>query len=337
MPGTHTIVTVEPLALDLHDLSPAEQSQLREAATSAANAAAWLPAKSRSARPREILRAETREFHKVEAQLRRDISEDAPLDLRALHDNLRLIHAAIQDLEDASKSLAKLPLTRLNGDTIPRAIALARKLVSAAHNHVTVAKFVCFVEAAQKVEPLRIAELWGMLPALRLALLERLTAAAKEVLSNPVATPSRGIDKLLLSLRLISDLDWKKTIEQLSYVHRILLKDPAGVYPRMDYESREMYRQAVERVARRSDVSEIELAQRLVDTARQAKVTPDMPPALRDRLRHVGYYLVDEDGARDFWASVGYRPSFGRRVELLFHSYPDEVYQVITDVAKTIP
>lgn len=339
MLDTHTRVPVTPLSLDVSELSEAEQAHLRSAAVSAARSAAWLPGKGRSARPRAILNDTLLLFKKVESRLRRTISDDSPEELRTLHDNLRLIHTSIADLQDSVKFLAKLPQVRTTGeDAIPRVIPLARTLVASTGERLTVAKFVCFVEAVQGVEPLRLGELWGMLPALRLVMFERITAEGKAALDGEPesATAPRNIDKLGLGLRLISDLDWKRTIEALSFVHRILLHDPEGVYGRMDYDSREMYRQAVEKIAARSDVSEIDLAKRLVYAAQQSPVAPSTSPSLARRLRHVGYYLIDENGGREFLKTIAYRPSLAKAIELLFHRFPDEVYIIGIEVLTLI-
>lgn len=339
MQDTHTKVPVSPLTVDLSELSEPEQVHLRAAAAAAARSAAWLPNKGRSGRPREILNATLAEFKKVETKVRREISDDSPEEIRTLHDNIRLIHTSIADLQDSVKFIAKLPQVRTSDEeAVPRVVPLSRALVKATGERLTVAKFVCFVEAVQTVEPLRLGELWGMLPALRLVMFERITAEGKAAIARQPASASepRNIDKLGLGLRLISDLDWKRTIEALSFVHRILLHDPEGIYGRMDYESREMYRQSVEKIARRSDVSEIDLAQRLVHAARQAPVAPSTPPALARRLRHVGYYLIDENGGRDFLKTIAYRPSVAKAIEFLFHRFPDEVYIIGIEVITLI-
>ena len=339
MPETYTTPAVSPLELDLRELNEAEQKELRAAAIMTARSAGLLPNKSRSGRAREILSATRAEFQKVELQLRREINDDSPEELRTLHDNIRLIHSSITDLQDSLKFVAKLPQVRSGEEeAVPRVIVLARALVTAAHSHVTVAKFACFLEAAQSVQPLRLGELWGMLPALRLVIFERITRAGKVALAGhaDAATEPRNIDKLGLGLRLISDLDWKRTLESLSFVHRILLRDPAGVYGRMDYDSRERYRQAVEKIARRSDVSEIDLAHRLVRTAREAKIDAGTSEAVADLLRHVGYYLMDENGGRDFLSSIGYRPALGKSIELFFHRFPDEIYIIGIEVVTLI-
>lgn len=262
-------------------------------------------------------------------------------DLRTIYDNLRLVRSAVADLQDSMKFLAKLPQVRTTEEqAVPRSIALARALVAASKNRLSVAAFTFFIEAVQEIEPLRLAELWGMLPALKLVLLKLVTEAGFKALENfrSNASPQSNYDadEMIKSLRLISDLDWKKPIEDLSMVHRILSLDPAGIYPAMDFESREMYRQAIEKIAPHSDVGEIELARRLVQQAREAHIPPRTSKALHDRLTHVGYYLVDETGGREFLPQVGYRPSVGTRVQLLFHRFPDEVYIIGIEVITLV-
>ncbi len=331
MPDLSTQIKVDPIKLDLRDLSEAEQRELRSAAIRTARSAGWLPGKGRSAGPKKLLRQSTQNYNQLEREIYQLPLDTLPEDLQTLYDNSRLIRTAIGDLADSTKFLSKLPQVRTGAEeAIPRAIVLARALLLASGNRLTVPVFSYFVESVQEVEPLRLGELWGMLPALKLVLLERLTEAGPKALrtfreSGGQAT-SYGITRMVSALRLIGDLDWKETLEKLSFVHRILCLDPAGVYPRMDFESREMYRQAIEKAAPHSDVSEIEFTQRLVAKAQGASTSRSMPEALRNRLLHVGYYLVDETGGREFLPSVGYRPPLSRAVQLLFHRFPDEVY-----------
>ena len=169
-----------------------------------------------------------------------------------------------------------------------------------------------------------------MLPALKLALLEQTTdlgfRALDLFLREGKEPPSLHTGRLVRSFRMIGDIDWKETLEKLSFVHRLLSLDPAGIYPRMDLESRQHYRRNVQKIASRSDVGEVELCERLVRTASQARLYRNTPDALRNRLRHIGYYLLDETGGREFLRSIGYRPAIGKYFELLFHRFPDEVY-----------
>ena len=55
------------------------------------------------------------------------------------------------------------------------------------------------------------------------------------------------------SLRLLASMDWREFVETLSKVEQALRHDPADVYPRMDFATRDSYRHAVERIARHVD------------------------------------------------------------------------------------
>ena len=50
----------------------------------------------------------------------------------------------------------------------------------------------------------------------------------------------------ITSLRLCSEIDWREFVESVSLVEHALRRDPAGVYGRMDFLSRDEQRHAVE-------------------------------------------------------------------------------------------
>jgi cellobiose phosphorylase len=86
------------------------------------------------------------------------------------------------------------------------------------------------------------------------------------------------------SLRLLGGTDWRAFVESLSAVDQALRGDPAGVYDKMDFATRDHYRHAIERLARAAGRSEIEVAMEALALAGAGG--PDA------RLRHVGYYLA---------------------------------------------
>ena len=99
-----------------------------------------------------------------------------------------------------------------------------------------------------------------------------------------------SISNSIGSLRLLAATDWRKLVETSSVVEHELLSDPSGTYGKMDFASRDLYRHAVENVARSSGVSEREVAERAIDLAREA--TAKKGP--EDREAHVGFYLIDK-------------------------------------------
>ncbi|MBR0346738.1 MAG: cyclic beta 1-2 glucan synthetase, partial [Rudaea sp.] len=98
------------------------------------------------------------------------------------------------------------------------------------------------------------------------------------------------IDNSIASLRLLDALDWHDFVEAASAVDRVLGQDPAGVYARMDFATRDAYRHAVEHFARLTDHSESEVAQAALDLARAASADAPATDALP--AAHIGYHLV---------------------------------------------
>ena len=104
------------------------------------------------------------------------------------------------------------------------------------------------------------------------------------------------------SLRHLAAIDWHAFVERLSIVEQTLRQDPAGVYPEMDFATRDHYRHVVERLARFSGRQEHEVAHEAVELAH----TSATEHAVSGIQAHVGYYLIDE-GLPTLEQKVGYR------------------------------
>ena len=90
----------------------------------------------------------------------------------------------------------------------------------------------------------------------------------------------------------------------MSLVEGVLQRDPAGVYGRMDFLSRDRYRQAVEELADGTGEAQLRVALRAVESARQAA---ESGVAGRARV-HVGHHLIGK-GRADLETDVAYRPA----------------------------
>ncbi|HEU4455124.1 MAG TPA: glucoamylase family protein, partial [Longimicrobium sp.] len=175
-----------------------------------------------------------------------------------------------------------------------RAEGLARGLLAAADWHVDPDRAVAYLAAYPADPPLTMGELWALPALLRLLLLEEVAGAAAtlaglEAERRVVAALAGGeparVGVHVESLRVLSRLDWSAFFERASAVHRVLARDPAGAYARMDFETRDRYRKRVEWLARRSGRTEEAVAAAALDAASRA------PPEAREG--HVGYWLVD--------------------------------------------
>ena len=111
-----------------------------------------------------------------------------------------------------------------------------------------------------------------------------------------------SVANVITSLRLCSTLDWSQFFESVSLVESVLQRDPAAVYSRMDFLSRDRYRQAVEVLADGTGTGQVRVALRAVEIARQAAEGGPGTPAA-----HVGYHLIGK-GRADLEADVAYRP-----------------------------
>src|SRR5579862_1418777 len=123
------------------------------------------------------------------------------------------------------------------------------------------------------------------------------------------------------SLRLCATLDWQEYVESVSLVERVLQRDPAGTYGRMDFLSRDAQRHAVEELAVPSGEGQLRVAHKAIETARQAGAST----SIADRPAHVGYHLADR-GRRELESALGYRPDRKRRAHDVLIRHPSVVY-----------
>lgn len=101
-----------------------------------------------------------------------------------------------------------------------------------------------------------------------------------------------SIGNTITSLRQLSLLDWREVFEDQCIVEKTLRTDPAAIYHRMDFATRDRYRHAVEEMSRGSNTSEQDVAAGAVAMASAEGPRRDL------RQGHVGYYLIGEGRPR---------------------------------------
>lgn len=128
-------------------------------------------------------------------------------------------------------------------------------------------------------------------------------------LQQDQAADQVSIANSITSIRFLDAYEWRGFFEHASLVEQILREDPMGVYPRMDFKSRDRYRHALEGIARRCPLTEIEVAEAVVSwTLTSMALEPT------DEIRgHAGFYLISA-GRYDLEKSVGYRPHLRERL-----------------------
>lgn len=160
------------------------------------------------------------------------------------------------------------------------------------------------------------------------------------------------VGNIITSMRLLSTLDWKDFFETVSLIDPELEQDPAGVYSKMDFATRDRYRHVIERISKRTKKSEPEVARLALTMAREAhdeisslhekrgdaessdaaqNSEPSSEPkenasANPDFARtHVGYFLID-DGLSRLENEVGYRPHLDQRLRRVIQRHAAPIY-----------
>ena len=125
------------------------------------------------------------------------------------------------------------------------------------------------------------------------------------------------------SLRFLNAFDWRAFVGNQSVVEKALACDPAGIYSHMDFASRNRYRHAIEGIARRSDVSELEVSQIVVRLAAANQGIEG-----HDRETHVGYFLIDR-GRPELERAARMRTTLGVLLDRLRRRYPLVIHLTI--------
>lgn len=133
-----------------------------------------------------------------------------------------------------------------------------------------------------------------------------------------------SVGNAITSMRSINTLDWSIFFCTTSRVEAILSRDPSEVYAKMDDASRDRCRHAVEKLARRSGISESQVAEAALGLAAMNHTSEGLRAAEVYRA-HVGYYLLD-DGRSELHRAIGYTPRLDIRVQEFARRHPAPFY-----------
>ena len=245
-------------------------------------------------------------------------------DLQWLHDNARLPRATQTVFQRDASTLRRAPHVRDSQDaSMPRVMAIAKDFLRAAKHEYSDHRLSLYINAFQESVPLNMLELWLLPPALQLVLLEEIAARGEKLISHVADSQQMGV--LITSLREVKEAPWKELLEPLIAFDHVLAADPAKAYSRMDYASRELYRNTVAEYAERSDCSELEIAHLALQLAMEAQRQKHADSRLALRQSHVGYYLIGE-GAERLRGRGDVRLPWKQRAQNFLRRHPDEFY-----------
>jgi cyclic beta-1,2-glucan synthetase len=258
-----------------------------------------------------------------------------------LLDNVHIVQRYLRQIDEDMPATFYHELPKLTTGPFagyPRVYAIAHDAVQADAAHVDAERLQRFMQAYQQVTPLQMGELRALPVMLRVNVIEILvhvvaraleTDAPETAVVPPIIAAADKASNLpaacILSLRALDAEDWTEFFEAVSLVDHALAQDPAGVYRRMDLETRDQYRTAVAQMARtvgqpESDVAKAAVA--LAQQAQSAEARDDAPI----RQSHVGYYLI-EGGRPQLEMRLAYTPSAFQRLRRWFlHTHPTLTY-----------
>ena len=116
-----------------------------------------------------------------------------------------------------------------------------------------------------------------------------------------IALRKISIGNSITSMKELSRTNFLEIFEKINGVEEILKQDPAGIYSKMDYKTKEEYRNQVQILSKKTKIAEIYIAQKLVEIAARAKQEKGI-----SKEAHIGYYLL-QDGKKELCKEMGVR------------------------------
>jgi len=253
-------------------------------------------------------------------------------------DNFYIVEQTLRQVgEDVPPNFhRRLPKLKINGQETTRIYALAFLFAIMHDGRLEMERIKNYIEAIQNVTLLQIGENWALAPMLRLSVLEILADALSRITqldfhsassldgwvvahdrrSHPRSDDETLVVNSIVSLRMLATQNWNDFFESASAVEHILRADPAGIYPQMDFETRNRYRNAIEEFSLNSPLDQASIAREALTLAKNSQTL---------RARHIGYYLIGH-GRPDVEARIGYRLPVHSRLRRQLARTPIRVY-----------
>ncbi len=244
---------------------------------------------------------------------------------RMLRESESLVFSEFLTVCAELKSSRRLPHVLMQtGENIPRILAFVEGFLEAAGYNFREPDFTAFCLGFQQKSPLELREIGDLVPALKLALMERIAERGARLLKDTEGD-SGELGVCLRSLREAAQISWEEVLEPLILFDQILRKDPADCYAAMDSDSRRLYRKKLAEIAETSDLTEMQVAEEALALAREAHARTYASPRLALRESHIGYYLLGA-GAEVLSERAACRPPLAQKLRNWVRRHPDEFF-----------
>ena len=105
-----------------------------------------------------------------------------------------------------------------------------------------------------------------------------------------IALKKVSMGNSISSINTIIRVNFLEIFEQINGVEEILKNDPANVYDKMDYKTKAYYRNEIEKISKKTKISELYIAKKCVELAkRNTEITSS-----NAKETHIGYYLISK-------------------------------------------
>lgn len=101
-----------------------------------------------------------------------------------------------------------------------------------------------------------------------------------------IAVKKVSMANCITSMKELLRIDFLSIFEEVNGVEEILKQDPANVYTKMDYKTKEYYRNTIKEIAEKTKIAEIYIAKKVLEFASNGNENT--------KEAHIGYYLIDK-------------------------------------------
>jgi cyclic beta-1,2-glucan synthetase len=129
-----------------------------------------------------------------------------------------------------------------------------------------------------------------------------------------------SVGNTLTSLTAIDQMNWREWFEGVSLADRVLKEDPADLYSKSDFPTRDAMRHEVEQLAKALKTSDSRVSAVVVDCAKRAAQIHPGTDAQSLVEKHVGNFLL-ASGRSELESTLGYKPPVTLRIARLLKSY----------------
>ena len=109
------------------------------------------------------------------------------------------------------------------------------------------------------------------------------------------------IGNCITSIRAIKKINFLQIFERINGVEEILKKDPVQVYEKMDYRTKDYYRNKIKKLSKKTKISEIYISQKILELAQN-----NYEKNGYEKKSHIGYYVID-GGIDLLYDKLGYK------------------------------